>query len=310
MPHDPSPSLLAAKLRALIGDGGTPTTFPGGAANTRGWVLANDNPARALGPALVWAGRHDIDPADLHVIVDDAAVAGTLARRATQFTGQPRIHVAQGRALHDARPAPPLDLERRPPPDDMQFARTLRAAGAEPVVEHGVLVGEVNGLEVARVVDGHLEVGVGKHDRHAQTLVHGDRPMGEALAAAVAFVKQHRHAHAEPHPLNRLARERWLRADLISHDPEHLRPISSPVERDDLRVNTPAPATSSDNETVYVCSTGIDLDLVPVAADARLSVNEHARLVLVVPPKDDHPITRRLAAALERPAEIVTRALD
>ena len=308
MPTDPA--LLAAKLRALIGDGGSPTTFPGGAANTRGWILADDNAARALGPALVWAERHDIDPADLHVIVDDPATAAALARRATQFTRQPRIHIVDGRALRDAHPAPPLDLERQPPPDDAQFARTLKAAGAEPVVEHGVLVGEVNGLEVARVVDGHLEVGVGKHDRHAQTLVHGDRPMGEALAAAVAFVQQHRRPHAEPHPLNRLARERWLRADLIAEHPGDLRPISSPVLRDDLRINAPAPAASADNTTVYVCSTGIDLDLVPAAADARLSVNESAALVLVVPPNDDHPITRRLAAALTRPATIVTRRLD
>jgi hypothetical protein len=307
MPTDPA--LLHAKLRALIGDGGTPTTFPGGAANTRGWILADDNAPRALGPALVWAERHDVDPADLHVIVDDPATAAALARRSTQFARRPHIHVTEGRTLRDAHPAPPLDLERHAPPDDAHFARTLKAAGAEPVVEHGVLVGEVNGLEVARVVDGHLEVGVGKHDRHAQTLVHGDRPMGEALAAAVAFVTQHRRPHAEPHPLNRLARERWLRADLLGEHPG-LRPISSPVERDDLRVNAPAPAVDSNNETVYVCSTGIDLDLVPAAADARLSVNETAALVLVVPPRDDHPIPRRLAAALTRPASVVTRALD
>lgn len=315
VPHDPS--LLAAKLRALVGDTGDPATFPGGAARidraTRtGWVLADDNPERALGPALVWAERHDIDPAGLHIVVDDTAAAGTLARRATQFTDRPHIHTVDGRALRDAKPARPLDLERQPPPDDLQFARTLRAAGAEPVVEHGVLVGEVNGLEVARVVDGHLEVGVGKHDRHAQTLVHGDRPMGEALAAAVAFVRQHRHPTAEPHPLNRLARGRWLRTVLIADERHHddLRPISSPVERDDLRIDAPAPAVDRRNETVYVCSTGIDLDLVPAAADVRLSINEDATLVLVVPPKDDHPITRRLAARLTKPAEIVTRALD
>jgi hypothetical protein len=307
MPTDPA--LLAAKLRALIGDGGTATTFPGGAANTRGWVLADDNAARALGPALVWAERHGVDPADLHIVVDDPTTAGALARRATQFTRQPHVHTVDGRALRDATPAPALDLERPAPPEDAHFARMLKAAGAEPVVEHGVLVGEVNGLEVARVVDGRLEVGIGKHDRHAQALVHGDRPMGETLAAAVAFVRGHRHPDAEPHPLNRLARERWLRADLVREHPDDLRPISSPVVRDDLRVNAPAPAVDRNNETVYVCSAGIDLDLVPAAADARLSVDETAALVLVVSPRDDHPITRRLAAALKRPATIVTRRL-
>ena len=60
------------------------------------------------------------------------------------------------------------------------WADRLRAAGAEPVVEGGVLTGEVLGLEVARVVTdaegSRLEVGVGKHDRHAQRIMGGDVP--------------------------------------------------------------------------------------------------------------------------------------
>lgn len=320
MPLDPERrgELLAAKLRALVDGAGEPTTFPGGAARVhgdRGWILADANPARALGPALVWAERHGVG--DLHVLVDDADAAGTIARRAREFTTPPTVHRVDGRVLRDATPTPPPDLDAPAPPAAGEFLRRLEVAGAEAVVERGVVVGEVNGLEIARVVtddDGaYLAVGVGKHDRHAQSLVHGDRPTAEALAAAVEFVGRHRRLDAEPHPLNRLARERWLRTVVVA-DPQlvgatSLRPVSSPVERDDLRKPAPAPAFGRDaagDPVVVVCSTGIDLDLVPAAADARLALDATARLVLVVPPRDDHPITRRLAAALARPAEIRT----
>ena len=50
---------------------------------------------------------------------------------------------------------------------------------------------------------------------------------------------------------------------------------------------------------------GIDLGLVPMAADLRLAHAPGARLVLVVPERDAHPVTRRLAAALVEPAEVV-----
>jgi hypothetical protein len=197
------------------------------------------------------------------------------------------------------------------------LADELLAAGAEPVVEHGVLRGEVLGLEVARVVvDGegaYIEVGVGKHDRHAQRLVHGDEPTADALARAVATVAAHRRSDAPRHPLNRLAPERWLRARVVAEPAlvgaAHLAPVPSPVDRDDLRQPAPAPAAGSDVEgrpLLIVCSTGVDVDLVPVAVDARLADGRDPRLVLVVPERDDHPLLRALAAALREPAEVMT----
>ena len=63
------------------------------------------------------------------------------------------------------------------------------------VVEHGVVTGEVRGLEVCRVVDVddgggrvRLEVGVGPHDREAFAIIHGDVPTRAALAGVVAAV--------------------------------------------------------------------------------------------------------------------------
>jgi hypothetical protein len=57
---------------------------------------------------------------------------------------------------------------------------------------------------------------------------------------------------------------------------------------------------------VVACSVGIDLDLVPFAADARGAVGlDDARLLLAVPERDDHPVTRALATRLRQPAEVV-----
>ena len=80
----------------------------------------------------------------------------------------------------------------------LAFAAEIVAGGAVPVAEHGVLGGEVAGLEVCRVVDDphtgavRLEVGVGAHDRETFQLLHGDRPTVEALTDVVQFVARHR----------------------------------------------------------------------------------------------------------------------
>jgi hypothetical protein len=60
------------------------------------------------------------------------------------------------------------------------------------------------------------------------------------------------------------------------------------------------------DEVVVVCSTGVDPDLVPTAADARRLYQPDARLAIVVPEGDDHPVTVALAGALARPASVRT----
>jgi len=243
-----------------------------------------------------------------------------LARRAAAFDAPPDVWRVDGTALTAAEPDP---LPPEPPldPGVAPFADVIRAAGAEPVVEHGVLRGEVLGLEVARaVVDEHgpvLEVGVGKHDRQAQGMVHGDEPTGDALARVVAMVEGHRRGEAPHHPYNRLAPERWLRAQAVA-DPSmvgaaSLAPVPSPVDVDDLRKPAPAPAAGVDLEgrpVLAVFSTGVDVDLVPAAVDARIADGRNPRLVIVVPERDDHPYLRSLAEALRDPAEVMTVAND
>ena len=284
--------------------------------DTHGWVLAEDRPERALGGALAWARRHRI--AEVHVLAEGAT--GLLARRAEAFTDPPRIWTVSGRKLIPARPEA-WEPEPALSPEVEAFVPFLVEAGVDPVIEHGVLTGEVLGLEVARVVveemGAFLEVGVGKHDRYAQRILHRDRPPLEALTAAAAAVREVRTPDAPAHQGNQLSRERWLRSVLMAK-PEmvgasSLTPAQSPVARTDLRHHVPAPAAGLDTRgqpVVVVCSTGIDLDLVPTAADVRIADGRQARLVLAVPLADDHSVTRDLAGALTHPADVATISGD
>ena len=273
------------------------------------WVLADADPARSLGPALAVA-RKSGAPGPVNVVVEDAA--GILARRASQFAQPPAVWEVRGTSLHPAAPdpapvAPPLDPRVAP------FADVITAAGADPVVEHGRLIAEVNGLEVGRVTVGEdgprLEVGVGRFDREANDLL----GRSDSLAEVVELVRRHRSLGGETHPLQLLARARWLRSKVL-HDPtlvgaDHLAPLASTVEPPDLRTPWPAPASGMSldgSPLVVVCSVGVDLDLVPAAADARLVDGRGASLTLVVPARDAHPVTIALAAALAEPAEVVT----
>jgi len=318
-------ALLGLKLGALVrdhADGGPAVLepFAAGAALIRDgevWVLADDRPERALGPALAWARQHGED-GPLHLIVDDPGAAGILARRAQWFIAPPRVWRAEGRALVPAEPAryePPAPVTD----DRLSLVPLIEAAGATPVTEHGVVAGEVAGLEVCRaVIDPdlgvtRLEVGVGAHDREAFLLVHGDVPPEAALAEVVVAVAEHRRPGAPPHPLNRLNAERLLRWRLIE-EPSLvgalvLEAAPPPVPRVNLKDAVPCVAVGVDDDggaVVVACSVGIDLDLVPFAADARGAVGlDDARLLLAVPERDDHPVTRALATGLRQPAEVV-----
>jgi fused signal recognition particle receptor len=64
------------------------------------------------------------------------------------------------------------------------FEDLCRGAGVDPVCEHGTWRGEVLGLEVVRATEAGFETGVGRFDREASALLHGDLPTSESLAAA------------------------------------------------------------------------------------------------------------------------------
>jgi hypothetical protein len=315
-------ALLGLKLGTLVrdhaGEGSVVSgTMPGGAALVRdgeAWVLAEDAPARSLGGALAWMRQQGASA--LHVLAE--AETGLLARRASAFSVPVSVWQVSGRSLSPAVPSPPAVA---PPPDPAAagLVDLIIEGGAEPIVEHGVLAGEVLGLEVCRaVVDpltgaARLEVGVGQADREAFQLLHGDVPPVEALREIVERVSRHRQVGAEPHPLNRLAGERLLRARLASTPSlvgaTSLRPGQPPVPRPNLRDPVPCVAAGEDVDgrpLLVVCSVGVDLDLVPYAADARLTDGRaEVRLVLAVPERDASPVTQALAGMLREPAELV-----
>ncbi len=319
-------ALLAAKLRALVIDHEgevtlEPSPLQGAAAarqRDRGWFLADVEPARALGAALAWANRYGVE--DLHVLADDAT--GVLARRAGEFAPVPTVWAVEGRTLRPAIPEPVTDPVGVPPPEAEEFVLLLRDVGVEVVVEHGEVCGEVLGLEIARVVptdDGGvaLEVGVGRHDREAFAMIHGDLPPRQALQAVIDAVTAQRRPGNESHPLSRLAPERWARAVLVADpslvDCAHLEPVVPVLPRISVKDVAAACAMGEDSDgrpVVVAASVGIDLDLVPTAAEARATYAPGARLLLAVPERDAHPITHALAARLREPAEVVVLPAD
>ena len=271
-------------------------------------MLADAEPARSLGPALAVA-RQAGNLERVNVIAE--AETGLLARRAAEFAFPPTIWRIDGVSLVRAE-AEPVMPDAVIDPRFAPFAAEITAAGADPIVEHGRLIGEVEGLEVCRVELGQdgeprLAIGVGRFDREAHELLRGD-----TLEGVVNLVRLHRVVDPEPHPLRRWAAARGLRSRVI-RDPalvgaDVLAPMASVMEAPDLRTAWPAAATGIDahgQPIVVVCSVGVDLDLVPAAADARLADGRDARLVLAVPARDVHPVTVDLAAALAQPAEIV-----
>lgn len=310
-------------MQAEVGDApGGAALEPGGfggvaavALDGVAWVLADPEvaPARSVGPALAWARQRACT--EVHLIVD-GPVAGVVARRAAHFATPVRVSRPDGRALVPAAPAP-FEERRVPTPDALALIDLLEQAGVDVTVEHGEIRGEVLGLEMARVVsdaDGgaRVEVGVGRHDREAFGMLHGDVPTADALRQVIDAVRRHRRPGAPTHPLNRLAGERWLRALLVAEPSRvgaaRLDPVEGTVTRDSVKDVVPAAAVGALTDgtpVVVVTSVGIDLDLVPVAADVRAAHDPDADLVLVVPERDVHPVTERLAAALVRPARVV-----
>ncbi len=293
----------------------SPSSFPGGAAlvdGAVGWVQLAGDAAPRLGAALAWARRAGVT--EVQVVIDAPEAAGLVARQAALFRPAPTVWRVDGAALVRAEPAPaPVPL---PAPVAPELHALLADAGLTVVDEDGMAVGELLGLEVARIVHGvdgpELEVGVGRADRELTAMAHAELPAAARVARVVDIVARERRSGAPPHPLNQLVPERWLRASLVA-DPgligaAVLTPVPSVVPRSNLRQRSVATAVGTDLDgqpLVVTCSTGIDLDLVPSAADDRAAHAPEARLVLAVPDRDARGLTADLAAALDPAAEVL-----
>lgn len=325
--------LLGAKLRGLVAHRWGPDAdgnrrdgrFLGGATlvdDDGGFaaVLAEDHPYRSLGGALAWHGRTTAElgrALDLHLILADPDAAGIVARQAACFAPRPTVWLAVGTELVAVEPAPPH--VPAPAPDGVEsLAALIDATGADRRVDHGRVVGEWLGLELACIVvdpefGARLEVGVGRHDREAFGMIHGDVPAPEALRTVLEAVQEHRRSDRPSGPLTRIARESWLGAELVADpgrvDAAELRVRESTVARESVMVPAPTILVGSHRDgtpLVVACTAGIDLNLVPAAADARVAYAPDASLVLAVAAADRSPVTERLAAALVAPAEVRT----
>lgn len=311
-PDDRRAALIGMKLAGLVREhaGAEPTEvtgFGGGAGAMVGdvaWVLLDARPADRLGAALAWALRRRAS--SLQLLADHGT--GQLARRAEGFRFPIVVLHVEGRVLVPAIAEPLPSVE---PASDVHrsFRADIEAGGADPIEEHGVVRGEARGLEVCRVVDDvqtgapRLEVGVGAHDRELFQMLHGDRPTVEALADVVSSVSVQRAPGMPGHPLNRLAASRSLRATLIER-PELIGAMSvratwPPIPRANVKDELPCVALADIDgvTTIVVCTTGVDLEVVPFAVDAIATHGAAAPggCRIAAPARDVVDIQRQLA---------------
>ena len=326
-PPDRRAALVASRLVAVATSAGLVDVAPLEPAHPRGaavggvssgrdcWWVNPEGTRPHLGAALAWStARGDWDRQPIALVGDDAHWAAIDARRAALFALEIEVLIlAEG----TTRPVAAAPHAPTAVADDghLSFTDVISAAGADVVIEHGVVAGEVFGLEVCRVVDDPsagptLAVGIGEHDRETFALVHAHRPVEESLASTVAHVAKHRSPGAAPHPLNRIAHERLLRARAV-FDPglvgaSVLVPSEPPTPR--VNVKDPAPCLAARDDGSLVCFvSGVDLEAVPFLLDAhdRLSAATSRPPALAVRARDLVPALARVALLSATPTEII-----
>ena len=317
--------LLALKLRALVRDHLSLTEEPEGQAHVfspgaafvtddAAWFLIDGDATRSLGAVIAWSAANGITvPAN--ILCEENA--GIVARRAGFVSADVTVWQVDDRSVLRAEPSPHLPSVA-PSAHHMAFAPLIESGGAEVVIEHGVVLGEVRGLEMCRVVDdaftgeAHVEVGLGAHDREAFAMVHGHLPTEDAMRQVISAVLPHRSFEADHHPFNRFGVERLMRWNAIQ-DPSSvgcasLAPAEPPVIRTNVKDAVPCVAIGIDGDGSTVAATfvnGIDLEAVPFALDAadRLGAS---RAVLAMRSRDITRSTNTLVSLARTPLSLVS----
>ncbi len=290
-------SLNRSKLRKIISeesrqeiDDLIDTSGNGLRGSSNLWILADkETPEEVLGASLLELTAHE----NLHLVIyfENLQDAQISQRRSNALKPSPSIFfLSNGKASH-VEPAPFDD--RKPlesPPHE--FEELCLKFGLEKVYEFGIWSGEILGLEVLRVVDDEVQVGVGKLDREATSLISSDRPLSEVVSSAVEIVRLSRNSRSSMHPLSRLVRERWLRADAAAnpekYGAESLFFVEPPIERKSLREAAPAASLGigdKGEKVLFIFSVGIDIRLIPFIADLIL-LESPDRVEVVLPNKD------------------------
>ena len=313
--------LAAAKLRALVlehldTDSAEVNRLGGGAScrvDDDGWVYFPTYAPGILGTAIIWAKANDCSSVNL--IVDEGATGLAFAAQAFR---EP-IPVIWQSVDRNITKVDAVEPTIPPPPDCGSLTGELSKAGLDVVADHGVWLGEINGLEIARVGkrDGEcsIDIGVGAYDQFASAaLKPKDRDIPGALATVLSMVRPHRIAGAEPHAIGRLVRSRWLRAQLVNEPSTvglaSLNPIPLLFERPGLLETQPAAALGAKtNGTVVLvtCTVGLDLGIAETAAGLA-ALHNPDEIVVVVPPRDEHQRIVDAVAALATPSSVVAIA--
>jgi hypothetical protein len=285
----------------------------GAVSANHAWVAVLEQCERSLGPVLLWAQKFDATSLDIFVTSD----AGLVSRRAQLFDLDIRVWLMADKNITRAE-ADVVLVTSYVAESHEQFAALIAQSGAEVVREHGVLSGEVMGLEVCRVVidendnEPRLEIGVGAHDRETFQMLHGKVATLESLVKVVNIVSGHRQSGAEHHPLNRLAAERLLRHRVIV-EPQlvgasSLQATEPPAMRLNVKDAVPCCAvgmTEDGAQIVVVCTASVDVDVVSFAADARARIAPDAQLVIATHTNNVTPSLAKLAKSLRIPARFV-----
>lgn len=278
------------------------------------WIDATDvterDALRALGAAMLWTVRSGAD--GIGVVATDRA--GVLARQTEHFSLPIEVFTVAGGAVTPAQPVAHSRVE--PSGGHLVLAERIRRATADVVIEHGVVAGEVLGLEVCRVVDEdagpRLRVGVGAHDRETFQMVHGDDADVTQLARVVAEVTELRRDPERRHPLARLAAERAMRHRALV-DPRRvgmseLDAVEPPLRRDNVKDAVPCCALGTGidgRRAVVVFAGGLEPLLLPFAADAVDRIDRTAELRVATTEKSMIPTVVQLAALMRRTVTFV-----
>ena len=254
------------------------------------WVLADqETPEETLGASLLELTAHE----NLHLVIyfENLQDAQTTQRRSNALKPSPSIFFFSNGKVDQVEPAL-FDERKFVEPPLPEFEELCLKFDLEKVYEFGTWSGEILGLEVLRVFDNEIQVGVGKLDREANSLISRGKPVSDVLSSAVEIVRLSRNSESSLHPLSRLVRERWLRADAVANPREYgmeslilLEPL---IERKSLRDSMPTAAMGFDEKgekVLYVFSVGIDIRLVPFIADLML-LELPDRVEVVIPNKD------------------------
>ena len=278
--------LLSIKLRSLVREHlalasdleGTNESFALGASFLTVdavWVLIDGDASRSLGPVLARTSQFE---RHVNLLVENNS--GLLARRASLFDVDISVWHVDDHTITRAIAEPHI-VSASATDAHLSFVDIIESSGADALVEHGVVVGEVRGLEMCRVVDDvtsgdvRLEVGMGRHDREAFTMIHGELPTAQAMRQVIDAVLPHRTEGADSHPFNQFGVERLSRWKAIK-DPSSigfstLAPADPPVLRTNVKDSVPCVAiglTGAKRLSTAVFVHGVDLDCVSFAVDA------------------------------------------